>query len=835
MSYAKIRIDLIKNFPVTVHGDNLPDRKHRKLLLKDMVSSEDLPFLINQIDDIFTGSQNILQAHARIMTNDGDYSWFLIRCEQIKEKFGRSYLEGFVFDVTGYLNFVEEDSALLEFKRREDEKAARAANRELTLTDVLDPDYLEQIQRPLTDEGVYSAICDNNLNIICTPVKQEESEKPFSFRKFKHNERTEIRISRVVAAYWVVASDDAALLGRFKSLHGILSQAVTRLANSFAMLYNETDNSEHANRLLSEHIEQQILINNVYNIILEMKDSSEALTKVIKLIGEYMGMRRVCVYEECKQEKLFRLIYEWRSPQSPEAARAEYPFSDLPKIKERLDYADMYLPPSGGDNKVFSPESCTVANLIGDGARFGIITFAPLKLGSVPTAQESKVLRSVSQITAALMLQKKADEEIKAKDDELKRLAFNDPVLNIPNRAMLEKDLAAELERKNNGFAAVVKITNLHTFNELFGHEYTDSMLRDVSGYIANMPHTGLTLYRYSGTALMFLCRGADENTAKELTELLLERFKKPWKQTDGAHYLDACVGIAVYPHEHNSNDAVYRACSLALYKAAEYGTNSYAFYTDEFKTEADINYSQAQKLRDYINDGMKGFMIKYQPVVTVEGVEKYPCYEALVSRADFPTTKLIQLAESMGLDIVIDKWVIKNACLFCKKMQEKEPGFSVSVNITPRVLRSGSIISMVSEALKESGLPGKFLLVEIPERVFADHQNSVLPIIKKLRETGVKLIIDSFGSDFGAFRLLRHSYMDMVKVDFSLFSNVFGSFDEIWVSSVSKLAASLENGICVKRVESAEQLEDARKYGVRYAQGLLFAKPMTEEEILKK
>jgi len=198
---------------------------------------------------------------------------------------------------------------------------------------------------------------------------------------------------------------------------------------------------------------------------------------------------------------------------------------------------------------------------------------------------------------------------------------------------------------------------------------------------------------------------------------------------------------------------------------------------------------------------------------------------------------KLIQLAESMGLDAIIDFWVIQNVCNFCKKMQteHKRADFSVSVNLTPRGIRSGSIIAMVNDALAETGIQGSSLILEIPQRVFNERQDGILPVLKKLSQTGVRLIIDSFGSDCGGLRLLKHSYMDMVKIDYSLFTNIFDDFDEIWVGTVVKLASSLKNGICVKRVENEEQFEQAKKFGVQYVQGYLYAKPMTAEEVIKK
>jgi len=828
MTYAEIRIDFAKNFPVTIYGDNPSGRKSRRFFPSEIVSPEDLPLLISQIDDVMAGKQNVLQTHARIKT-DEDYGWYLLRCERKKEKFGKTHLDGFIFDVTGYLAFAKEDSVLLEYKRKNEEKISRVNSKEITLTDILDTDYLQKIQAPLKAKGVYSGIFDENDVLICAAEGSEGN-----LESCKHEKRA--GLGRAVTAYWAIASQNEAQLQEVVPLFELLADTVSRIVNSFVVLYNEMGNTERANKLLSEHIEQQILENNIYNIILERKDTSEALESVIKLVGEYMGMRRICIFNDFPEEKEVRLHYEWRADFCSESVSPVYPYSEIEQIVERLDYTDMYLPSIVAEKEEVKPENCTVANLNGDGGRFGILTFAPKSAGYVPTAQESKILRSVSQITASLLLQKKVDDKLDEANKELLHLAHNDPILDIPNRAMLDKDIEAELAIKEPGAAAVLKITNLHTFNELFGHEYTDSILRDVARYVAEMPVENLTIYRFSGSTLMFMLRNTYENAVKKIVEKLIERFKQPWKQKSGEHYLDISIGVAFFPGGHNSRDSIYRAAALSLYRATEYGTNSYAFYSDDFEKAADINYSFAQKLRDFAKNDMKDFYIKYQPVSRLSDKEKdFTIYEALVCWSDLPTQKLIDLAESIAFDIILDSWVIENACAFCKEMQEFQPDFAVSVNVTTREVHSGAVISMVEKALAETGLDARFLFVEIPERVFINTREGVMPIMKKLRDMGVNLIIDSFGADFGGLRLLKHSHMDMVKIDYSLFTNIFDEFDEIWTSAVAKLASSLKHGICVKRVENSEQLEQAKKYGVRYGQGWLFEYPLTREEILKE
>jgi diguanylate cyclase (GGDEF)-like protein len=774
-----------------------------------------------------TGKSGVLQTHTRIKT-DADYGWFLLRCERRKEKFGKTHLQGFILDVTSYLAFAKEDSVLLEYKRRNEEQITRSNSKELTLIDILDPNYLREIQTPLKAKGLYSGIFDEDEKLICTADGVKGSLDNYKFEK-------RAGLGRAVSAYWVIASNNEAQLTEYAPLLELLADTVSRIVNSFVVLYNEMGNSERANKLLSEHIEQQILENNIYNIILERSDASGALESVIKLVGEFMGMKRICIYNDLSADRKFKLDYEWRAASCADFAPHECTYDETEHILERLDYTDMYIPPYTGSENKTERESLTAASLNGDGKRFGLITFAPRAASYIPTAQESKILRSVSQITATLLIQKKADEKLDEANNELLRLAHFDPILEIPNRSMLDKDIEAELEIKEPGAAAVLKITNLHTFNELFGHEYTDSILRDVAKHVAQMPVENLTIYRFSGSTLMFLMRNTNENGAKAIVEKLIERFAEPWKQKNGEHYLDISIGVTFFPTGHSSRDSIYRAAALSLYKAAEYGTNSYAFYSDDFAKTADVSYGFAQKLRDSINNGMKDFSIKYQPVFNLSEGESFTCYEALVAWESLPTQKLIALAENIGIDIALDSWVMENACNFCKEMQKDKPDFAVSVNVTMREIHSGAVISMAEKALTQSGLEARFLWVEVPERVFTYSREGVMPVMKKLREMGVHLIIDSFGADFGGLRLLKHPYMDMVKVDFSLFTNIFGEFDEIWVNAVAKLASPLRHGICVKRVENAEQLEQAKKYGVRYGQGWHFEYALTREEIIEQ
>jgi diguanylate cyclase (GGDEF)-like protein len=823
------RIDFKKNLPVTVSerfGGGDKDKKDVTANLEEIVLPEDLPALIRSIDEIFANGSGSLFAHCRLLPEN---KWHLICCGLYKEKGLRKpvYLFGNIIDVSEYLESIENDPALQEFKKKNSDKFTEPAG----FAEILDRGYLSNIQEPLTVDGkLYSAIFDANGDFICSA---DLSQTEFDAKKYARALNADIRVNHSVYATWTIASDDAGVIEKYSATHAILSETLSKMANAYVMLFNEMVNSERANKLLSENVEQQILLNSVYNTVLNEKNSMETMRSVVKLTGEYMKLDRIVVYEDFPLEELYKLRYEWVPREADYIGLGEFSYSDYPKIMQELrDYETYYSNNIAHVVLGHTFTSYIASNLTGDGVKYGIIIYEIINPEHVLNHSEKRLLRSISQIIATVLMRCKDNEELDKTNERLRFLAFRDPVLGVKNKTALNGDLSEELERGAPGVLVAFKITNVKTLNHLMGHGYTDGLIIKVMEYIDGSDGFEAEPYRFSDNMFVVLLRNTDAARAKDFCEKLTTRFRRPWRHEGSEHYFEIGAGVAPYPETGITAEEIYRAATMAAYKAIEYGKNTYAFFAREFEIPAEDDYKRAQTLREAVENGMKGLSARFQPVFGADGRRALGC-ETLISMSDenSPPARLIRLAESMGLDIAVDSWVLKQACEFCKKMRKEfDPEFFVSVNTTKRELTTKAIVAMVERALEESGLPPSALAVEVEEQILIAHYEIVSSVLGALKKVGVAIIIDNLGSHYAVSSLIKHSCVNYVKADITLFTTMYDDdFERTVTDSLLKRARDYGVSVCVKRIENEEQLEFID--GVDFHQGYLYGKPMADDD----
>ena len=838
--YIRVRIDLSKDFPVRVMNRKL-SLEVRKCSLKDLCIPEDLPGLITLIDEAASGNVEMIKTHFRINGGNNNY-WMLLLADfnRVRDILETPCFSGVIVDISRYINGIEigEDPAVVGYRRR-----LAASNNALTkdssLTEILEIGFLTDIQLPFKNmHGVFSAIFDKNDNVICTPNGTQE----FNLKKYEFFKKVHIRVSRNVAAYWVIASNRDEILADCSYLLEVLASTVSRMANAYIVLFHEMSNSESANRMLSENIEHQILINCVYNIALAKQNVGDSLKASLKLIGENMDIDRVAIYSDNSANREILLNMMWDSEEEDsfleeeEESPKKYSYEDVSNLLRELDETDAAF--SVGENHdlhKFGFKGYFAANLLIDGMRYGFILYLSKNRDKVFSAHEIKSFRALTQIVSTMLIRLQMNQQIENNKEQLEKMAFHDALLGIPNRAKLDEDFTAELSRTAHGAfgaAVMVKIINMRAINTMFGHTYSDRLLWCVADYIKSMPfdRDDFCVYRFSGNTMCVLLKEGTGKLASNFAQVLIARFEEPWRCFNNSHYLEVNLGIALYPESGKAREDVYRSASLALYNANACGTNSYAFYIKDFEKPIKENYELSWKLRQAINNDMEGFFLKEQPVFFLESGgavlhEMYVCWEASDRLAVIPAASLVQIMETTGLDTRIDEWVIRKACRYCKSKLATDPDFTVNVNITSREIESGVIIQVVKSALEETGLPPDKLAVDIPAAAFVRSGNAVR-YAKMLEKIGVKLVVDSYGQKFTSPEIFRDVKIDYVKSDAALFAEGASEFDKITFEAALGIAKALSGGICAKRVESAECAERLKAYGVVGAQGVYFGEP---------
>ena len=414
----------------------------------------------------------------------------------------------------------------------------------------------------------------------------------------------------------------------------------------------------------------------------------------------------------------------------------------------------------------------------------------------------------------------------------MRQLAFYDAIYGIPNRARLNKDLDKIMKRNGKGSLLAFKVTNTRSLSAVYGHTYSDMLLRSIAQYLNNLPIKDIGVYYFTNAIFMLNLPDCTDDEAKNLAEMLIYRFSKPWKFGEGEHSIHCSLGIAFYPENGEDAEELCKAASTAMYRAREFKQNSYAFYSGSLERTRMFAANLEQHIRECINDGMRGFSLRFQPCFSAHDGSITGC-ESFVRWHDdqygnIPNSTLFPMAENLGLSHLIDGWVMERSCEFCKEMQDAGfENFSISVNLTAGEPQSAEIIAQVRRALEMSGLEPQSLILEIPVKANIFYSDST-HILHDLRSLGVNIAIDKYGTENISLKVLKNSYVSLVNIPAKLFMNHEDEFDSELTNSVIHLAKCRDLTVCVKGIEDKEQLDTVEKFGIDKVQGYYCSRPLS-------
>ncbi len=834
---VNIRIDLTRDIPITIL-DKFPSlsKKDKRMNLREVIYADDFPPLADVFSEIVSGRQKSIDAHCRVKVGE-DYQWVCLNCFVKKDTFNRSQsLTGTMMNLSEYLD-ASDGEAVLEgnIKKKCGINEVEVNLKDASLSEILGEDYLLRSQQALTTgSNISSAIFGSKGELLISSTHNKKD----SIKKQKYSESEEIRCNHKLLATWTISSESKDEIERALPLLKVLAESAAQIANAILVLYSEMENSKTANQQLGSNIEQQILLNNIYTIILEQNDSDEALKMVIKLVGEYLKLDRVSLYDYDSETGYTKLNKEW----SDKGIEMNYYFNvnDYPKLMEELNYCDTYFLNSSVNFEEMQKtgiKSFVVSQLAANGKFVGLIFYETLKQERIWSNGDKKLLRNISQIVSTMLIRCNMDAEIIQQTEQLKKLAFTDPVLDVPNRAQLDKDLNEQLKEQAKGAAISVKLTNISTVNEAFGHIHSDDLLKKITEYLNLLEAKGKTIYRFSGSVLMILLKDAGLEQVQEFMDKMIGRFSQPWVISGQEHYMKMNAGVAFYPEDADSCDEIYRCSTVALYRATEREHNIYFCYSENKDNRGDNAFNAEQRLRRAVLNQMEGFRIVYDPITDTTGQIK--ALEAGVRWCDreygeTPTVNMIKLAEHIGIDELIDTWVINNACAFMREIIEMtgRDDLMLHINLTYHELLHSSIHKTLQTAAERCGLSGSSISIEIPEKAQIQLGGDASPILKGLREIGTEVTIDDFGREYMALTVLKNSSAKEIKIRAEQFTEP-EEFDKAALKGVIMMAHYKKINVCVKHIETQKQFDALKGYAVDLLQGS-FILPTMDEEMVK-
>lgn len=430
--------------------------------------------------------------------------------------------------------------------------------------------------------------------------------------------------------------------------------------------------------------------------------------------------------------------------------------------------------------------------------------------------------------------------ERKEFESRLHHLAHHDAVTGLPNRFLIHDRLGQALaQARRRGLTVAVLFLDLDRFktiNDTLGHDFGDLLLKDVAGRIKGCVRYSDSVGRLGGDEFMIvlpdLSNGQD---SIHVCQTLVRAFSEPFT-VDGRELFATCsIGVSLFPNDGGDRQMLIRNADTALYRAKELGRNNYQFYTADMNARAFERLALENDLRKALE--REELCVYYQPRASLQSGEITGA-EALV-RWRHPDLGLvapnqfIPLAEESGLIVPIGEYVLRSAC--AQNRAWRDAGLApiaVAVNLSARQLREPGLIATVSSALEESGLDPGSLELELTESMLMQSVEGPAAVLGRLKELGIQLAMDDFGTGFSSLSYLKRFPIDQLKIDRSFVNDVVSDpNDGEIVRAIIAMGRSLQLKLVAEGVEDQEQMEFLRAHGCDEMQGYHFSAPLPAPE----
>jgi len=363
---------------------------------------------------------------------------------------------------------------------------------------------------------------------------------------------------------------------------------------------------------------------------------------------------------------------------------------------------------------------------------------------------------------------------IKNSEHELTRLAHHDPLTDLPNRLLFTdragQAVASAQAHKRGCALLMIDLDHFKLINDSLGHSVGDQLLKGVAERLNTLFGPGITLARLSGDEFALLAENCPQpGHAAALAQRVIDGLKERFQIDRHSLFINASVGISLFPSDALSAEQLLRNADSALFKAKSAGRDSYALYTEELTAHAQQRVEIAFELRRALEQ--QELRVYYQPVHDLKtsrliGVEALVRWEhpqrGLVSPAEF-----IPIAERTGLIAEIDAWVMRQACQqMCQWHAAGVVLSFVAVNVSSRLFARRELYQQVAQVLHDTGLDPAYLELEVTESAVMEDPEVALEQMHRLRELGVRLAIDDFGTGYSSLLRLKRLPVQKLKID---------------------------------------------------------------------
>jgi diguanylate cyclase (GGDEF)-like protein/PAS domain S-box-containing protein len=435
--------------------------------------------------------------------------------------------------------------------------------------------------------------------------------------------------------------------------------------------------------------------------------------------------------------------------------------------------------------------------------------------------------------------------ERKAAEEQIRQLAFHDPLTRLPNRQLLldrlQHSLISNARSGRKGALLFIDLDNFKTINDTLGHAMGDLLLQQTAERLISCMREGDTVARLGGDEFVVMLKNLSRQTieaaehAEAVGEKILASLSQPYRLGTHTFRSSGSIGATIFSGTPQETEELLKQADIAMYQAKKADRNTLRFFDHKMQETINARAALEGELHKAIESGQ--FQLHYQiqvdsarhPVGAEALIRWNHPRRGLVSPADF-----IQLAEETGLILPIGKWVLETACaqLNAWAGREKTRQLVLAVNISARQFHQDDFADQVCAAVQRHAIDPRLLKLELTESLLLEYTENTVATMNALKAIGVGLSLDDFGTGYSSLQYLKLLPLNQIKIDQSFVRDIAtDANDAAIVQTIIAMAETLGLEVIAEGVETEAQHDFLDLRGCHAYQGYLFGEPVPIEQ----
>jgi len=443
-------------------------------------------------------------------------------------------------------------------------------------------------------------------------------------------------------------------------------------------------------------------------------------------------------------------------------------------------------------------------------------------------------------VVTVLAIGRDISDRLEFEETIWKQANFDD-LTGLPNRQLFYDRLDHEskvAQRTGRSMALIlIDLDHFKEVNDTLGHDQGDLLLIEAARRLVACVRETDTVARLGGDEYTVILSNLDDlQHIDRIAQNIIANLSQPFSLNDTEVFVSASLGVTVYPGDATELDQLFKNADQAMYASKKSGRNRTSYFTKSLQEQALARLQLTNDLRVAIRE--QQFLVYFQPIVDLSNGKIYKA-EALIrwphpQRGMISPVEFIPVAEDAGLISVIGDWVFKNVVETCLRWREQfDASFQISINKSPLQLRyDGEALLSWPIYLKERGLTGQAIAVEITEGLLLHAEEAINKKLLSFHDAGIQLAIDDFGTGYSSLSYVKRFDIDFLKIDRSFVQNLENDADNLaFCEAIILMAHKLGLKVIAEGVETEQQRDLLISMRCDFAQGFFYSPALPADQ----